>query len=95
MQTTVAAAGIEEASDTVTIDEISNDEDKAVVALHPRADRNQHLRIVEAVLFAAAEPVAIEKIQSFPAVEGDPSTSSGARQRMLVTAKAWQAISFL
>ena len=65
MQTTVAAAGIEEVSVTVSIDERSNDEDKAVVALHPRADRNQHLRIVEAVLFAAAEPVAIEKIQSF------------------------------
>lgn len=29
----------------------------AVVTLHPRADRNQHLRIVEAALFASAEPV--------------------------------------
>jgi segregation and condensation protein B len=34
----------------------------AVVAMHPRADRNQHLRIVEAILFAAAEPVAVEKL---------------------------------
>ncbi|MFT3986669.1 SMC-Scp complex subunit ScpB [Aestuariivirga sp.] len=40
-------------------------EDSAVVTLHPRADRNQHLRIVEAVLFAAAEPVPVEKIISF------------------------------
>jgi non-specific serine/threonine protein kinase len=38
---------------------------------------------------------ALEKIQNLPAVEGDLSTSAGARQRMLVTAKAWQAISFL
>jgi segregation and condensation protein B len=40
-------------------------EETAVVTMHPRADRNQHLRIVEAVLFAAAEPVAIEKIGTF------------------------------
>ena len=33
---------------------------------------------------------ALEQIQSLPAVEGDP-----ARQRMIVTAKAWQAVSFL
>lgn len=38
---------------------------EAVVTFHPRADRNQHLRIVEAVLFAAAEPVPAEKIASF------------------------------
>jgi len=39
---------------------------------------------------------ALERIQSLPGVEGDPSTCSGqVRQRMLVTANAWQAISFL
>jgi non-specific serine/threonine protein kinase len=39
---------------------------------------------------------ALEQIQSLPALDGDPSASSGqARQRMMVTAKAWQAISFL
>ena len=65
MQTTVAAAGIEEASVTVAIEGDVSIEEMAIVTLHPRADRNQHLRIVEAVLFAAAEPVAIEKIQSF------------------------------
>lgn len=37
----------------------------AVVTIHPRADRNQHLRIVEAVLFAATEAVSVEKIASF------------------------------
>lgn len=40
-------------------------ESDAVVHIHPRADRSQHLRIVEAILFAAEAPVAIEKIQSF------------------------------
>lgn len=38
---------------------------------------------------------ALERLQSLPAVEGDPSTSSGARERMMVAAKAWQAMSFL
>ncbi len=36
-----------------------------VVVLHPRADRSEHLRIVEAILFAASEPVAEEKLQDF------------------------------
>ena len=38
---------------------------QAVVHLHPRADRSQHLRIIEAILFAAEAPVAIEKLQGF------------------------------
>lgn len=37
----------------------------AVVTLHPRADRNQHLRIVEAILFAAAEPLDLSHLKSF------------------------------
>jgi segregation and condensation protein B len=37
----------------------------AVVTMHPRADRSQHLRIIEAVLFAASEPVPATKIASF------------------------------
>ncbi len=37
----------------------------AVVTMHPRADRSQHLRILEAVLFAAEAPVATEKLQDF------------------------------
>ena len=37
----------------------------ATITRHPRADRNQHLRIVEAVLFAAAEPVDATYIGGF------------------------------
>jgi segregation and condensation protein B len=37
------------------------------VTLHPRADRNQHLRIIEATLFAAHEPLdAAQLAQSLP-----------------------------
>ncbi len=56
----VAAAeeGADEEADAV---EVSS----AVVTMHPRADRNQHLRIVEAVLFATAEPVDIAHVKSF------------------------------
>src|SRR5436190_13601230 len=32
------------------------------VAVHPRADRNQHLRIIEATLFAAEEPLATAQL---------------------------------
>jgi len=45
-------------------DETAAEDDTAVVTLHPRAGRNQHLRILEAILFAAAEPVSLEKIQA-------------------------------
>jgi segregation and condensation protein B len=39
----------------------------AVVRMHPRADRSQHLRILEAVLFAAQAPLGIEKLAAhFP-----------------------------
>jgi segregation and condensation protein B len=41
------------------------DQDEAVVTMHPRAERSQHLRIVEAMLFAAAEPIAVVKFQEF------------------------------
>ena len=37
----------------------------ASITRHPRADRNQHLRIVEAVLFATAEPVDAAHVASF------------------------------
>jgi segregation and condensation protein B len=46
-------------------EEHNEEGDGAVVTLHPRADRNQHLRIVEAVLFAAEAPVPAEKIMGF------------------------------
>jgi segregation and condensation protein B len=35
------------------------------VRLHPYAERSQNLRIVEAMLFASAEPLAQEKLQEF------------------------------
>ena len=59
---------IEEVEDGAVEDESADGEDSdesAVVTKHPRADRNQHLRIVEAVLFASAEPVDIGHIKSF------------------------------
>ena len=37
----------------------------ATVTRHPRADRNQHLRIVEAILFATAEPVDVSHLKGF------------------------------
>lgn len=36
-----------------------------IVTLHPRADRSEHLRIIEAILFASAEPVADERLRAF------------------------------
>ncbi len=45
-------------------EETAAEDESAVVTLHPRAGRNQHLRILEAILFASAEPVPLEKIQS-------------------------------
>ncbi|MCB1380325.1 MAG: SMC-Scp complex subunit ScpB [Alphaproteobacteria bacterium] len=43
----------------------------AVVARHPRADRNQHLRILEALLFAAAEPLDEARLRGFLPDEAD------------------------
>jgi segregation and condensation protein B len=45
--------------------EEDGDQASATVTRHPQADRSQHLRIIEAILFAAGEPVAIEKLQQF------------------------------
>ena len=36
-----------------------------VISLHPRHDRDQQLRIVEAMLFAATEPVCLAKLAEF------------------------------
>jgi segregation and condensation protein B len=48
---------------------IENDDDTseevANVTMHPRAERSQHLRIIEAMLFASAEPIAVVKFQEF------------------------------
>jgi segregation and condensation protein B len=37
----------------------------ATVTRHPRADRNQHLRVVEAILFASAQPVDVAHLKAF------------------------------
>jgi len=59
MQPNTAAADMNENGETAA------QEDNAVVSMHPRADRSQHLRIAEAVLFAASEPVETEKIAAY------------------------------
>ncbi len=46
----VAEENMSEASDNVT--------------MHPRADRSSHLRIVEALLFAASEPLSVEQLSA-------------------------------
>ncbi|MGH6819515.1 MAG: SMC-Scp complex subunit ScpB [Methylocella sp.] len=45
------------------LEETADAGESTIVTLHPRAGRDQHLRILEAILFAAAEPVALEKFQ--------------------------------
>lgn len=47
------------------LDATTTPESDAVVTLHPHVDRDQHLRIVEAMLFAATEPVSLEKLTTF------------------------------
>jgi segregation and condensation protein B len=46
-------------------DEAAELESNAVVTMHPAMDRDQHLRIVEAMLFAATEPVSLDKLKAF------------------------------
>lgn len=43
----------------------TEDQPSATVMRHPRADRNQHLRIVEAILFATAEPVDVAHLKGY------------------------------
>ena len=42
--------------------ENSEGDDDGVVAIHPRADRSQHLRIVEALLFASNEALSTDQL---------------------------------
>jgi segregation and condensation protein B len=44
---------------------------ETVITMHPYAERSQHLRIIEAMLFASAEPVSIDKLQEFLPSEAD------------------------
>jgi segregation and condensation protein B len=46
-------------------DAVPAPEGSSVVMLHPAADRDQHLRIVEAMLFAATEPLPLAKLSAF------------------------------
>jgi segregation and condensation protein B len=41
------------------------DENATVVTFHPAIDRDQHLRIIEAMLFAATEPLSLVKLATF------------------------------
>ena len=41
------------------------EEQANVVMMHPRADRGEHLRILEAMLFAATEPVSVDQLRAF------------------------------
>ncbi len=52
-------------SETAMNGNSENESEGAVVSMHPRADRAQHLRILEAMLFAATEPLGIEKLSEF------------------------------
>jgi segregation and condensation protein B len=45
--------------------DMTDDTEATIVTMHPHAERSQNLRIVEAMLFASAEPVGIEKFQEF------------------------------
>jgi segregation and condensation protein B len=46
---------------------MSEEPQETVVTMHPHAERSQNLRIIEAMLFASAEPIGIEKFQEFVA----------------------------
>lgn len=68
MQTQAAAAEAPRDVEEADAHEVPAAEESAAIASitrHPRADRNQHLRIVEAVLFATAEPVDAAHVGSF------------------------------
>ena len=45
--------------------QMSDEPQDTVVTMHPHAERSQNLRIIEAMLFASAEPIATEKFQEF------------------------------
>ena len=68
MQTQAAAIeAVEEEGEAIAHETPAVEEGAPVASItrHPRADRNQHLRIVEAVLFATAEPVDAAHVASF------------------------------
>lgn len=46
-------------------DESLQQVDESIVTMHPRMERSQHLRVIEAMLFAATEPLSIEQLAEF------------------------------
>ena len=46
----------------VTADDQRDDDASATISQHPRAHRSQRLRILEAILFASAEPLSLEQL---------------------------------
>jgi segregation and condensation protein B len=62
----------DETADHETHDAGMEDESSdTVVTLHPRADRGEHLRIIEAMLFAATEPLTAEQLKAFLPQDAD------------------------
>ena len=57
-----AIASNPETEEEVTDESMSEASDN--VTMHPRADRSSHLRIVEALLFAASEPLSVEQLSA-------------------------------
>ncbi len=50
----------------MTEDESQADEGQgATITVHPMVERSQHMRIIEAMLFAASEPVSVESFKEF------------------------------
>ena len=50
----------------MTEDEMQPDEvQQASVTVHPMVERSQHMRIIEAMLFAASEPVSLQSFKEF------------------------------
>ena len=43
----------------------------ATITVHPMVERSQHLRVIEAMLFAASEPVSLEAFQEFVPADVD------------------------
>jgi segregation and condensation protein B len=68
---TAAAIDAEEIVEIEVMAEAAPEAVVASITRHPRADRNQHLRIVEAILFATAQPVDTGYLAGFLPEEAD------------------------
>lgn len=62
----------DETSDHEMPEAVMEDESSdTIVTLHPRVDRGEHLRIIEAMLFAATEPLTAEQLKAFLPQDAD------------------------